>query len=870
MGEHDIKKGYGSCDVRQREKIKLIQTLSQEHGRTKVFLTRQVTYLKDVGQKLVQIQGNNQVSMVGDILSEPLVVKLVDRNNLAIIDRAVTFKVTEGDGFVTDLPRQGRDLTVISNEQGLAEVSFQIGKRQGAGNHQVTAASIGFPGQIIFSASAQALSPTEIRAARGSYQMGASGNILPDPLVARVTDTNGNPVVGVDVNFTANNSIGQFVDAQGTVHASYRATTDIDGHAVISLQLSDAAGSEGVNSHSITAAIEGLPAVGNEGHALFIATSKRPQAIADTTVTGIVLDNSNNPLPDVEVKLSGEHFATLTTATNAQGLFTFTEAPVGTVHVGFDGSTTSREGDWPKLMFEIITISGVENTVGMPVYIPRLDVAGGKLAGGNQEVIIPMAGVEGAEVIIAPNSVTLPDGRTQGVMMFSQVQTDKVPMPAPNGAMFDLAWTLQPSGTHFDPPARIALPNTNAEAPGAELEMFSFDHDLMEWVSIGPGVVSADGSRIVSRQGHGIRHSGWGGAPPPPPPPPTCNVECDDGDECTDDSQYDCGCNNDDVPKRVAEEQIPNNCVEETCGAEPPPIDDLEGDDRECKECSAGSVGNKEDGTIVEGGCKVCENGEASDFGTLTMNVPRDYMCEGETAIFDVERSKDLDLGLVRWTVSNINALYVPSDSRGESVSVQAIKKGTSSLSAILDDNGVACDADARTIEVFPIQVGDLDSLSQCPEGGVQGSRSHEIDGCSGGIAQDPTNYGGLYVPYIKGSQQYNQSSTAFGQPQGNIPITAIGTLNPLACNNHDVCYQTCGETQNTCDRALLADANTTCGAAYPAVCPAGLTIGECEEYVDERELCFDLSARTYDGLVAFGTFAYTERQTQYCLCCEP
>jgi putative transposase len=37
MGEHDIKKGYGSCDVRQREKMKLIQTLSQEHGRTKVF-----------------------------------------------------------------------------------------------------------------------------------------------------------------------------------------------------------------------------------------------------------------------------------------------------------------------------------------------------------------------------------------------------------------------------------------------------------------------------------------------------------------------------------------------------------------------------------------------------------------------------------------------------------------------------------------------------------------------------------------------------------------------------------------------------------------------------------------------------------------
>ena len=486
-------------------------------------LSRQITYLKDVGQKLVQIQGNNQASMVGESLTEPLVVKLVDRNNVPIVDRAVTFAVTQGDGMVTDAPRQGRELTVISNAQGLAQVSFQLGKRQGAGNHQVTASSIGFPGQIIFSASAQPMSPSEIRAARGSYQIGAAGNKLPDPLVARVTDANGNPIAGVDVTFTAENDRGRFVDTAGALHDTWRQATDIDGNAVMAFQLSGDLASVGVNSHTITAAIEGQP----DNKAMFIATSKRPGAVSETTVTGIVLDNSNNPLPDVEVTLSGDHFATLTTATDAQGRFGFTEAPVGTVHVGFDGSTTSRAGDWPKLMFEIVTISGVENTVGMPVYIPRLDVAGGKVAGGNQEVIIPMAGVEGAEVIIAPHSVTLPDGRTEGMIMFSQVQTDKVPMPAPNGTIFDLAWTLQPAGTDFYPPARIALPNSNGEVPGTELDMFSFDHDLMEWVSIGPGVVSEDGSRIVSKPGHGIRHSGWGGAPSPPPPP-TCNIECDD------------------------------------------------------------------------------------------------------------------------------------------------------------------------------------------------------------------------------------------------------------------------------------------------------------------------------------------------------
>ena len=583
-------------------------------------LSRQITYLKDVGQKLVQIQGNNQASMVGESLTEPLVVKLVDRNNVPIVDRAVTFAVTQGDGMVTDAPRQGRELTVISNAQGLAQVSFQLGKRQGAGNHQVTASSIGFPGQIIFSASAQPMSPSEIRAARGSYQIGAAGNKLPDPLVARVTDANGNPIAGVDVTFTAENDRGRFVDTAGALHDTWRQATDIDGNAVMAFQLSGDLASVGVNSHTITAAIEGQP----DNKAMFIATSKRPGAVSETTVTGIVLDNSNNPLPDVEVTLSGDHFATLTTATDAQGRFGFTEAPVGTVHVGFDGSTTSRAGDWPKLMFEIVTISGVENTVGMPVYIPRLDVAGGKVAGGNQEVIIPMAGVEGAEVIIAPHSVTLPDGRTEGMIMFSQVQTDKVPMPAPNGTIFDLAWTLQPAGTDFYPPARIALPNSNGEVPGTELDMFSFDHDLMEWVSIGPGVVSEDGSRIVSKPGHGIRHSGWGGAPSPPPPP-TCNVECHDNNECTDDSKYDCGCNNDLVPDRVNPEQEEGNCQQELCQDSIPDNGDIKDEDTSCKICEAGELvvdPSKDKKPISGSNCLFCDVGEEStlNFDELTID----------------------------------------------------------------------------------------------------------------------------------------------------------------------------------------------------------------------------------------------------------
>ena len=73
----------------------------------------------------------------------------------------------------------------------------------------------------------------------------------------------------------------------------------------------------------------------------------------------------------------------------------------------------------------------------------------------------------------------MPDGRTEGTITFSQVQNDKTPMPAPDGVSFDVAWSLQPAGTVFDPPARVSVPNSNGGLPGQEFDMVTFDHDLM-------------------------------------------------------------------------------------------------------------------------------------------------------------------------------------------------------------------------------------------------------------------------------------------------------------------------------------------------------------------------------------------------------
>jgi hypothetical protein len=99
-------------------------------------------------------------------------------------------------------------------------------------------------------------------------------------------------------------------------------------------------------------------------------------------------------------------------------------------------------------------------------------------------------------------------------------------MPPPNGSVFTLAGTVQPAGTHFSIPARVCSPNTGM-LPGAQVDIFSFDHDVGQFLSIGFATVSEDGATVCSNPGFGINKAGWFGATPPPPPttePKNCRV----------------------------------------------------------------------------------------------------------------------------------------------------------------------------------------------------------------------------------------------------------------------------------------------------------------------------------------------------------
>ncbi len=448
--------------------------------------------------------GNGQQAAVGTLLDEPLSIRLVGPDLVPLAGRFVTFRVGRGDGQVVAFPDSARQVRVITDVSGLASVGFRLGQRAGLGVHTVNVSTPGAVAETTFFASAEPGPPARIRREVGDNQTGvqvaASGEVMPKPLLARVFDRLGNVVPDVPVIFSVDSGGGSFAGQAQVVVRS-----DATGRARAEFTV----GSEALNPQVVTASFDGL----DELASIYTVTALDPM-VGPTAFEGLVLDNEDLPVAGVSLHVAGTD---LVEVADEDGRFFFADVPAGRLLLEVDGSTALRSGTWPHLEFEVFTVAGRLNGLGMPVRLLPIDVAGGRLVGGGEDVTVPIAGVVGAELTVFAGSTTFPDGSPTGQLSVTQVHADKVPMIAPLGSNFMLAWTVQPPGVRFDPPARIAIPNLGEEV-GREVEIFSFDHDFGEFVVAGTASVSEDGLQLRSNPGSGISKSGWGGCVSPPPP----------------------------------------------------------------------------------------------------------------------------------------------------------------------------------------------------------------------------------------------------------------------------------------------------------------------------------------------------------------
>ncbi|MBD3378634.1 T9SS type A sorting domain-containing protein [candidate division KSB1 bacterium] len=227
--------------------------VSDENGQIKAFLTStkaetktitalikgiektlppfQVDFIKQIlppGQ-IVAVSGNQQHGIVGEKLTLPLIVKVLDSMNNPVASSPVTFTCYSSGGSFSGK----KETTILSDADGSAAVDFTLGTKPG--NHEVTATHPNIPGsEIKFTLIALADSPRAINIVSGNDQTAQAGVTLPDSFRVQVVDQYENPTPDQTVVFISLNG--------GKILSPEWVQTNNQGFAACQVALGDSSG----------------------------------------------------------------------------------------------------------------------------------------------------------------------------------------------------------------------------------------------------------------------------------------------------------------------------------------------------------------------------------------------------------------------------------------------------------------------------------------------------------------------------------------------------------------------------------------------------------------------------------------------------
>lgn len=479
-----------------------------------------------VGNILDVVSGQDQTGFVGELLPNPIQVKVTRPDGTPFAGKVVTFEVARSDGrlSINGADPGAMTLCVMTDADGLAHAYWRLGSDAGCGNHRVQARSLDVTGVGYFCASARSGAPVQISVGSGENQVVRVSSLAPEPLRVWVSDGN-NGLEGIDVEFSVERGGGRLIGMSGGTTGSVLTTpTARTGHAEVRFEI----GTEPDNN-VVSASFPGLMGPPARFSVRGIAVDA-----PSTTLRGTVLDNAMQPLEGVSCFLSDGTQELARVATTSDGRFLFEDlSSSGLVHLHVDGKTAVAVGRrqiksgltrFPPLEFEILLHPNAENVLPQPVLLPRLQSENNRPYDGSQDVTLGIEGIDGISVFIEAGSVIFSDGTQPSLeeplsspvlLSLNQVHHNDVPMPIPDGAAPPFAWTLQPAGLRFSPPARIIVPNISGLPAGSIAYILSFDHDTQRFEIVSTASVTRSGESIVSDPGDGLSASGWGCNCPP-------------------------------------------------------------------------------------------------------------------------------------------------------------------------------------------------------------------------------------------------------------------------------------------------------------------------------------------------------------------
>jgi len=207
-----------------------------------------------------------------------------------------------------------------------------------------------------------------------------------------------------------------------------------------------------------------------------------------TTVSGIVVNPDLVPVEGVTIAIADTE---LSDTTDVNGLFTINNPPLGEQNLLVDGATAISSQQFTSLSFTLLIEAGQDNTLGRPLFLTPVDQGSMTSIDPTQDQNLNFNGrIPGFSLEVKANSITLPDGKANGVITATEVDINNLPARLPDNSLPTMLVNLEPSGTRIDPSCNVTFPNKMNLPVGSEVAIFGFEGGMQEYQVIGTGIVA--------------------------------------------------------------------------------------------------------------------------------------------------------------------------------------------------------------------------------------------------------------------------------------------------------------------------------------------------------------------------------------------
>ena len=170
------------------------------------------------------------------------------------------------------------------------------------------------------------------------------------------------------------------------------------------------------------------------------------------------------------------------------GKFTLEDVPSGAQTLRIDGSQAKQEGSFGVLTLPVYLPPGEETTLPRPIFLTAADSQSATLVQPTTGTLVTFQErIPGLGLSMEANSLTMPDGSSQGSLTATEITLNRLPGRLADGSIPSALIRLEPSGTRIQPPARLTFPNRDGLAPGTRILLFAYESGPAEQRELGTG-----------------------------------------------------------------------------------------------------------------------------------------------------------------------------------------------------------------------------------------------------------------------------------------------------------------------------------------------------------------------------------------------